>query len=223
LQKPDVQYNSTMLKTAGIILCGGQSRRMGRAKAWLPFGDELMLPRVVRILGTVAQPLVVVAAPTQEVPPLPPSVAIVRDSQPGRGPLEGLSAGLAALRNTRKATFLTSCDAPFLQPAFVTRMAELLGKHMICVPRVGGFFHPMAAVYRVEVYDAIQRLLAAGRLRPVFLFEELATRIVEAHELADIDPALQSLRNLNSPEDYEAALHEAGFKRAETGDQDRGG
>jgi molybdenum cofactor guanylyltransferase len=214
MQTQGGQYNSLMPQIAGIILCGGQSRRMGRAKAWLPFGDELMLQRVVRILGSAVQHLVVVAAPNQEVPPLPSSVTIVRDSTPGRGPLEGLSAGLATLGNTSEAAFLTSCDAPFLQPAFVTRMAELLGKHMICVPHVGGFFHPMAAVYRMEVCHPIQRLLAAGRLRPVFLFEDLPTRIVEAHELADVDPALQTLRNLNSPEDYEAAMRDAGFKPA---------
>jgi molybdenum cofactor guanylyltransferase len=213
----------TMPKTAGIVLCGGQSRRMGQAKAWLPFGDELMLPRMVRILGTVVQPLIVVAAPQQELPPLPSSVSIVRDTQPGRGPLEGLAAGLAALGSTSDAAFLSSCDTPFLQAAFVSRMIELLGKHMICVPRASGLFHPLAAVYRVDVCDAVQRLLAAGRLRPVFLFDEVPTRIVEAQELAAVDPTLQSLRNLNTPEDYEAALREAGFTPAETGGPDRGG
>jgi molybdenum cofactor guanylyltransferase len=208
-------------KTAGIILCGGQSRRMGRPKAWLPFGDELMLPRVVRILGTAVQPLVVVAAPQQEVPPPPSSVTVVRDLQPGRGPLEGLLAGLTAVANTNEAAFLSSCDVPFLKPAFVTRMIELLDDHMIAVPRAGGMFHPLAAVYRCEVCNAVRRLLAAGKLRQVFLFDEVPTRIVEADELADVDPGLQSLRNVNSPEDYEAALRDAGFTPGETGGRGR--
>ena len=42
-----------MVRTAGIVLCGGRSSRMGRAKAWLPFGDELMLPRVLRLQATI--------------------------------------------------------------------------------------------------------------------------------------------------------------------------
>ena len=54
------------LSIGGIVLCGGESRRMGRPKAWLPFGDELMLQRVVRILGEVVNPIVVVAAPGQD-------------------------------------------------------------------------------------------------------------------------------------------------------------
>src|SRR5919108_6298616 len=86
-----------MLRTAGIVLCGGQSSRMGRPKAWLPFAGEVMLPRVVRLLGEAVAPVVVVAAPGQDVPELPAGIEIVRDPEPGRGPLQGLAAGLVAL------------------------------------------------------------------------------------------------------------------------------
>src|SRR5437660_11396236 len=83
---------------AGIVLCGGQSSRMGRPKAWLPFAGEIMLCRVLRLLGEVPlSPIVVVAAPDQDLPTLPQKVDVVRDSQRGRGPLQGLAGGLAAL------------------------------------------------------------------------------------------------------------------------------
>jgi molybdopterin-guanine dinucleotide biosynthesis protein A len=181
---------------------------MGRPKAWLPFGGELMLPRVVRLLGEVVAPVVVVAAPGQDVPPLPPGVEIVRDEEEGRGPLQGLLAGLIALAGKADAAYLSSCDVPFLQPAFVRRMVELLGNHSVCVPRVGDYHHPLAAVYRVGVAGEVRRLLAAGRLRPVFLFDAVPTRVVGADELRDTDPAFQTLRNLNTPADYEAALRD---------------
>ena len=192
----------------GIVLCGGQSKRMGRPKAWLPFAGELMLPRVVRLLGQVVHPVVVVAAPEQDVPPLPAEIAIVRDEEKGRGPLQGLAAGLTALRGQVEAAYLSSCDVPFLQRAFVQRLIDLLGDHAICVPHVGDYHHPLAAVYRLEVAEAVTRLLRQDRLRPVFLFEAVPTRIVEAGELADVDPTFQTLRNLNTPADYEAAVHE---------------
>src|SRR5579875_1511202 len=79
-----------------VVLCGGESRRMGRPKAWLPFGPERLLQRVVRLVGAVARPIVVVAAPGQDLPDLPAEVGIVRDPVAGRGPLAGLAAGLAA-------------------------------------------------------------------------------------------------------------------------------
>jgi molybdopterin-guanine dinucleotide biosynthesis protein A len=198
-----------MTRTGGIVLCGGQSRRMGRPKAWLPFAGEIMLPRVVRLLGEAVAPVVVVAAPEQDVPPLPAGVDVVRDEEKGRGPLQGLAAGLAALRDRADAAYLSSCDVPFLRPAFVRRLVDLLGDHTICVPRVGEYHHPLAAVYRIEVADAVARLLAEDRLRPFFLFEAVPTRVVGAEELADVDPTFQTLRNLNTPEDYETALRTA--------------
>jgi molybdopterin-guanine dinucleotide biosynthesis protein A len=196
-------------RTGGIVLCGGQSKRMGRPKAWLPFGDEIMLPRVVRLLSEVVHPIVVVAAPDQDVPPLPQEVLLTRDEERGRGPLEGLSAGLRALSGKVEAVYLSSCDVPLLLPAFVRRMLELLGNYGICVPYVDGFHHPLAAVYRVDILDQVNYLLAENRLRPVFLFETVSTRLVRAEELLDVDPTLQSLRNLNTPEDYELALWES--------------
>lgn len=196
------------MNIAGVVLCGGQSKRMGRPKAWLPFAGELMLPRVVRLLRDVVSPIVVVAAPDQDVPPLPDDIRIVRDDEKGRGPLQGLAAGLAALPQTAEAAYLTSCDVPFLQPTFVRLLVELLGENRICVPRIGGFHHPLAAVYRLDVLPAVNQLLAENRLRPFFLFEHVPTRVVEAIELADVDPTFQTLRNLNTSEEYEAALRE---------------
>jgi molybdopterin-guanine dinucleotide biosynthesis protein A len=196
------------LNVGGIVVCGGQSKRMGRPKAWLPFAGEIMLPRVLRLLGEVVSPLVVVAAPGQDLPALPRGVAAVRDDEKGRGPLQGLAAGLNALQGQADAAYASSCDVPFLNPAFVRRMIELLGDKQICVPHVQGFHHPLAAVYRVEVADAVNRLLAENRLRPIFLFDLVPTRIVEAAELLDVDPTFRTLRNLNTPEDYEAALAE---------------
>jgi molybdopterin-guanine dinucleotide biosynthesis protein A len=204
-----------MMRVAGIVLCGGQSKRMRRPKAWLPFAGELMLPRVVRLLSEVVQPIVVVAAPDQDVPPLPAEVEIVRDEEKGRGPLQGLLAGLTALRGKADAAYLSSCDVPFLQPPFVRRLIDLLGDHAICVARVGDYHHSLAAVYRLDVADVVTRLLLENRLRPFFLFEVMPTRVVEASELADVDPTFQTLRNLNTPQEYEAALREAEEDRDE--------
>jgi molybdopterin-guanine dinucleotide biosynthesis protein A len=183
---------------------------MGRPKAWLPIAGDIMLRRVVRCLGEVVSPIVVVAAPGQDVPPLPGDIQLLRDEERGRGPLEGLAAGLAALAGRAEAAYLSSCDVPFLRPAFVRRLINLLGDRSICVPRVGDFHHPLAAVYRVNVLDAVRRLLTENRLRPFFLFEAVRTRVVEVSELSDVDPGFESLRNLNTPGDYEQALAELG-------------
>src|SRR5262249_36199296 len=114
-----------------------------------------------------------------------------------------------ALQGSVDAAYASSCDVPFLRPAFVRCMIELLGDKQVCVPRVGDFHHPLAAVYRLDVLPVVQGLLKENRLRPVFLFDAVPTRVVEADDLVDVDPTFETLRNLNTPEDYEQALRDA--------------
>ena len=196
----------------GIVLCGGKSTRMGVPKATLPFGPETMLQRVVRLLGTVVSPIVVVAAREQSLPELPAGVKITRDEREQRGPLEGLRAGLKALPDSVEVAYITSCDVPLLEPAFVTRMVGLLGDHDIAVMEIDGFPHPLSAVYRRDTLPHVQDLLENDKLRPVFLFDAVRTRRVRPEEMLSVDPQLRTLRNLNTREDYLAALSEAGYQ-----------
>jgi molybdenum cofactor guanylyltransferase len=199
------------MTSGGIVLCGGRSTRMGAPKATLPFGPETMLQRVVRLLGSVAAPIVVVAAREQMLPELPDDVIITRDEREQRGPLEGLRAGLRALPDSVDIAYVTSCDVPMLVPGFVTRMIELMGDHDIAVMEVDGFPHPLSAVYRRDTLPHVESLLAKDKLRPVFLFDAVRTRRVQTAEMAAVDPQLYTLRNLNTPEDYSEALSEAGL------------
>src|SRR5208283_4223866 len=95
----------------------------------------------------------------------PADVRLVYDHREGRGPLEGIRAGLSALPRGSPWAYVTACDAPFLAPRFVQRMAELLGDRAIAVPIIAGRPHPLAAVYRRDVQDTIRRLLAHACLR----------------------------------------------------------
>lgn len=195
----------------GIVLCGGHSSRMGRPKAWLPFGPELMLQRVVRILSGVVSPIVVVAAVDQIVPELPAEVEIVRDEDDSLGPLAGLAVGLAALSGRARAAYASSCDVPLLEPAFVRGIINALDGFDLAIPRDGKFHHPLAAVYRTHLEPVVRRLVAEGRLRPVFLLESARALELDVAQLRAADPELRSLRNINTPSEYESALRDAGF------------
>ena len=198
------------VKTGGIILCGGRSTRMGTSKALLAFGRETMLQRVLRLLSTVVSPIVVVAAAEQPLPDLPADVILTRDEQQGRGPLEGLRAGLKALPETVESAYVTGCDVPLLVPDFVRTLIGLLAHHDVAVMEIDGFAHPLSAVYRRSTLPHVEALLAEGRLRPVFLFDAVQTRRVQATEMLSADPQLLTLRNLNTREDYLEALSIAG-------------
>ncbi len=186
---------------------------MGRPKHLLPFGPENLLQRVVRLVAEAVGPVVVVAAANQDLPELPAGVPIVFDRRPDCGPLEGIAVGLAALPPEAALAFVTACDTPLLRPALVRRLIELAEGYDIVVPHVEGYDHPLSAVYRTTVLPFVDSLLAAGRLRPAFLFEKVRTRRVTAEWLVNVDPGLESLINLNSPADYAAALRRAGFAK----------
>jgi molybdopterin-guanine dinucleotide biosynthesis protein A len=184
---------------------------MGLPKATLPFGPELMIQRVLRLLGEAVDPLVVVAAPDQQLPALPTAVTVVRDRHEGVGPLEGLRGGLVSIRDRADAAYVTGCDVPLLEPRFVRHLIDCLQDHQVAVPFDGKFYQPLAAIYRMDVLPEIETLLREGRTRPVYLYDNVDTRRVPIEELERLDPGLGTLANVNRPEDYFAAVRRAGF------------
>jgi molybdenum cofactor guanylyltransferase len=180
---------------------------MGQPKAWLPFGNELLLQRVVRRLSTVAEPVVVVRAPGQTLPELPKNTLVTEDTIENRGPLQGIASGLSALRGLVDVAFVSSTDAPFVDPDLVIRLCELRRtSHDLVVPHASDRHHPLAALYALNVLPEIECMLAANQLRLMDLLRRVCTLVVNEEELNKLDPRLRFLSNVNTPEDYRAAL-----------------
>ena len=202
-----------MAKAAGIVLAGGRSTRMGTPKAALEWHGSTLLRRVAGVLRRVVDgPVVIVRAPGQALPPLPTGVEVAEDAREGRGPLQGLAAGLAAVADRAEAAYVSSTDVPLLHPAFVRRVLDALDEDTdVVLPHAGGFPHPLSAAYRTSLLTLVERLIAEDRMRPAFLFEQCRVRRLDERalradrRLATLDPALDSVLNLNEPADYEAA------------------
>ena len=186
---------------------------MGEPKARLEWHGSTLLYRAAAVLArTVDGPVVVVAAPGQELPPLPAGVAVVEDPVEGRGPMQGLAVGLAAVADRAEKAFVCSTDLPFLHPAFVRRVLRALTDGTdVVLPVARGYRQPLAAAYRTGLADLVAKLIDEGNLRPGMIFKHCAvTQLDDADLLADaavarLDPALDSVLNVNTPEDYAAA------------------
>lgn len=187
---------------------------MGRPKLSLPFGDELLLPRVVRILNAVTTPVVVVAAPGQSLPPLPSEVQVVRDEQEHLGPLAGLSLGLTVLQDRVEAVYASACDVPLLRPEFVRAVVTASDGYEAALPNSGGQLHPLAAVYRTALAARAREFLAAGHRRLLDFVAGCDAVLLQEAELRAVDPDLDSLHNINTPADYASALRRAGLGAA---------
>ena len=186
---------------------------MGSPKAALEWHGSTLLRRVTGIVArAVDGPVVVVRAPGQELPALDGAAEVVADAREGRGPLEGIAAGLAAIGDRARVAYVTSTDVPLLHPRFVRRVVGSLSDEFdVVLPEVGGHRQPLAAAYRPHLLSAVEELIAAERMRPAFLFERCRVRHLSSEEmlrdsaLARVDPELSSVRNLNEPADYQLA------------------
>jgi molybdopterin-guanine dinucleotide biosynthesis protein A len=204
--------------SAGVVLAGGRSSRMGTPKAALEWHGSTLLRRTVGILArATGGPVVVVRAPGQDLPELPPDVEVVDDPREGKGPVQGLAAGLGALIDRADVAFVSSTDMPFLHPAFVRRVLRAVHEGAdVGLPVARGYPQPLAAAYRTKLAPVAERLVRADRLRPAFLFEECAvSRLDEAAlkddpVLAALDPGLDSVVNINEPDDYRTARSQPG-------------
>src|SRR5271169_1696571 len=207
-----------MSGSAGVVLAGGRSSRMGTPKAALEWHGSTLLRRTVGILArATGGPVVVVRAPGQDLPGLPPDVEVVDDPREGKGPVQGLAAGLDALLDRADVAFVSSTDMPFLHPAFVRRVLRAVHEGAdVGLPVARGYPQPLAAAYRTKLAPLAKRLVQADRLRPAFLFGEcVVSRLDEADlrddpVLAALDPGLDSVVNVNEPGDYRTARSQPG-------------
>ena len=180
-----------------VILCGGQSSRMGRDKASLLIGSETFLERAIRTVRAFAGEVIVVSRASQ---PVPEGVRVVHDPVENLGPLAGIAAGLAASHSDLNAVI--ACDMPLIKAAVLQRLADLIGDHDACVAVVDGHASVLCGVYRSRVAAVAQQLLDQGERRVTALVERLNTKRVDAALLRDIDPLLETFFSCDTPEAY---------------------
>jgi molybdenum cofactor guanylyltransferase len=223
--RPSIVEVEIVLDTAGaVVLAGGRSSRMGTPKAALEWHGSTLLHRTTALLArTLGGPVLVVRAPGQELPGLPAGVEVVEDPVEGLGPMQGIAGGLAALADRAPAAFVCSTDLPFLHPAFVRRVLRAFGGDGsgepgtdVVLPVARGFRQPLAAAYRTALAGLAAELVAEHNLKLGMLFERCRVRqldeaaLLADRDLARLDPELDSLVNVNAPDDYAAARQRPG-------------
>jgi len=172
---------------------------MGRDKAFLPFGGTTLVERVASRLREACTDVLVVANTPEPYQAL--GLRTVPDALPERRSLVGIYTGIL---HGGGPVFVCGCDMPFLCPPLIRHMGALAESADVVIPRVKDY-EPLHAVYTPACLDPIHRVLAAGG-RNADLLDYTHARVLTADELRRFDPDLQSLRNINTPEDYAAAL-----------------
>ena len=187
----------------GIVLAGGQSRRLGVDKALLSLGGAPLLQTVVQRVSLICPRVIVAVDRPGRYRRLRLPARFVADASPGLGPLAGLQSGLRAC--STEYALVVACDLPFLNVELLRYMAGLPRSYQALVPRSAGRDHPLHAVYARSCLPEVDALLAAGGGSMQQLLDRLDVRRLDERDLHQIDPDGLSLLNLNDEADLERA------------------
>ena len=181
-----------------IILAGGKSRRMGSNKAFLKYGDTTFIEHQVMMLRKIFDEIILSANDENAYAGL--KLAIVSDVIPEKGPLSGIYAGLSHARSSH--AFVIACDMPFINEKLILYLKSQINGYDVVVPQTSRGLEPMHAFYSRNCIQPMHRCLEEGRLRIVDFFSEVKVKVVDEKEFAGLDASLQSLINLNTPDEY---------------------
>jgi molybdopterin-guanine dinucleotide biosynthesis protein A/molybdopterin-guanine dinucleotide biosynthesis protein len=178
-----------------ILLSGGHSSRMGQDKAMLSLDGVPMIENIAGQLTGNFREVLVSGAPEKYALP---AVRTISDREPGRGPLMGLLSALRA--SGSELNWITTCDMPEPNLAFVRKMIRTIGNYDAVVPvDSNGWKQPLIGLYRKRVVEVIEQKMAEDQWSIHGLVEVLKTEYIPL--------SFGWYRNLNTQEDYQEYLN----------------
>jgi molybdopterin-guanine dinucleotide biosynthesis protein A len=193
--------SSTQQSITGVILAGGKSSRMGQNKALMSLGGKRLVDRVVGVMRSVFDDLLMVTNTPGVYADL--GLPMVRDVWPEKGSLGGVYSAIYHVATSY--CLVVACDMPFLQAAVLRYLITQINDYDVVVPDVLGELQTLHAIYSKACLQPIERRLEMHRLRIIGFFPDVRVRTVTASELEPYDPALLAFQNLNTPEEFQAA------------------
>jgi len=186
------------------VQAGGESRRMGRDKALMPFLERPLIQRVIDRLSPIADEVIVTTNNPDSYRFL--GIPLFPDLKPGHGALGGLYTALSVA--THPVVAVVACDMPFTSAALLESGSKLLiGEGVdVVIPDSGNGLEPLHAVYRRETcLPVIEAALDAEQWRLIAWFPKVKVRILQPNEVQAYDTSGLTFWNLNTPEEFAEA------------------
>lgn len=187
---------------AAFVLAGGQSTRMGADKAFVEFEGRTLLAHALALVKSVSPDICIVGSREK----FAALGEVVEDEFPQHGPLGGIHAALR--RSAAELNLILAVDMPFVEVRFLQYLLEEAARHenaVVTIPRAGGAWQTLCAVYRKPFADLAEQALREGKNKIDPLFRGIEMRIVEEHELTQQNFSPDMFRNLNTLEELKQA------------------
>jgi molybdopterin-guanine dinucleotide biosynthesis protein A len=189
-----------MVWMTGIILAGGEGRRMGRInKAFLRIEGERIVDRTKALFLQLFDEVIIVTNKPLEFIDL--GIRTVADLIPGKGSLGGVYTGL--FHASHPKSFVVACDMPFLKKEVIQYMVELAAEYDVVVPVGTAGMEPLHAIYSRRCMKPMERQIENDDLKLISIYSKLKVKKVQEEELSRLDPDLLSFRNINTLDEYE--------------------
>ena len=185
------------------IIAGGQSRRMGRDKAFVELGGKTLIKRVIDRSANLGQSetILITNKPAQYAHL---GLPMFRDILPDKGSLGGIYTALA--RAESPDVLVLACDMPFVNADLLQYMVEQCRDDFdIVVPTVDGYPQGLHAIYKKTCIAPIAEQLAANRLKIIRFYDQMRVRYLDEADYAAFDPQGRSFANLNTPQELAEA------------------
>jgi molybdopterin-guanine dinucleotide biosynthesis protein A len=192
----------------GLVLAGGSSTRMKRDKACLNYGGRNQLDRAVTLAARHCGKVFVSVRAWQLADRVRAQWPMLVDSVPGEGPIVGIRSAMAAYPEA--AWLVMACDLPFLADAALEyllchRDPDLLATAFLSAH--DNLPEPLCAVWEPAAAAALAQYQGAGGKCPRKFMLGHAVKLVEPVDKRALD-------NVNTPEEYDAAIHELAEARS---------
>jgi molybdenum cofactor guanylyltransferase len=200
------------LLLSAVLLAGGNSKRMGRNKAFLKLEGRKLLDIVFEKMQSLFSEVIVVTDCLEEFKYLPAKLTMDLFNEGEKSALRGIHAGLTA--SSYPSSFIIGCDMPFLSLPLIRYMSRFATQFDVVVPRERGYYQPLFAFYKKETLDIILDRLQKNKLKITDLYSSLKIKEVDEETVKFFDPCLLSFFNINTKEDYFHIQNNHLFKRA---------
>ena len=187
-----------------IILAGGDSKRLGQPKALLDFNGKSLIELMIKNLGGYFDEVLLVTDRRELYQNL--SVQITGDLflHQDKSPLRGIHAGLKY--SSLPYQFVAACDMPFINMELVNYMAQFIFDYEAVIPYIGGHFQPLHSFYHQSIVGVIEKQLQEGNYKITDFYQMIKHRKICEDEISCFDPDYFTFININTAEDYRAAL-----------------
>ena len=186
----------------GIILAGGQSRRMGTDKAFLEIGGIPLIQRVLDVLLPIFPTVAIVAKDLEKFRHLK-EVQLAQDLFTEQHALGGIYTALSTFGG--KNCFVFSCDLPFLNAELIQAMIERQDGHDLFIPKSRRGLEPLHTLYTQRCLGTIERRILWRQWSLGGLVQRLNASILLPGQLHLFDPRELSFLNVNTPDGFQQA------------------